>query len=253
MDTQVMRYLTMQKFEWMLGDKGVYLAPASMQPGDENEGVYSVRTLVGALDLPQYEEGLHQAFTNLMNFTRGDTFLSSWYIGHKESQAMWDSYGDKGVLIRSSQYQLWDHLPEPLKQAVEIVAVIYRDEEKAKNFTSPLHIKSEKFMHENELRLIFSLMTYKVKTGYDTEIHEGSEVLNSLRLGSLSRSAFEAREAALDKKGTGLVFNYKLDGLISGVVVHPGASEEFLADIVERCKASGLSCPVTRSSLSPKT
>lgn len=251
LDLKVMRYLTMRKFEWMLRDGGIYLAPASLQ-SDRSEGLYSAEGVVGLLKLSENKKPLIRFIKKFMKFGQGDTFLSSWYIGQEESQSMWDMYGKDGVIILSSKYLLEDHLPRPLNLATEVVSAVYSDKKKALNYINPLHTKSRKFVNEKELRLVFNLTRYKVQTGYESDYLESSELANSLELGAVSRDVLELRETALSRKGVGFVFNFELAKLISGVVVHPGASDKFLADVEKLCKDSGLTCAVKRSSLNAK-
>lgn len=251
MNLSVMRYLSHEKFDMLLTDRGIFLAPAGCQ-SDENEGKYSSEILVEAIGVPELAAGLKDTFDRSMNYNRTVNFLSSWYIGERESMEMWESYGKNGVLIKSKAWDLRAFIPSPLAFGADFHCVRYSDEEKNRAFRVPLANKEEKFAEENEFRIVFDMVRYKCQTGYETDsslLGEGSLYASQLEQGVFGPEVAVTRNTALTRKPPGLIFHYDLNKIISEIVVYPGASDEFMSDIKKKCQEAVLLCEVIPSKL----
>ncbi|EJI84841.1 hypothetical protein AEST_19430 [Alishewanella aestuarii B11] len=263
--TSVLRYLTREKFEWLLGDQGMYVGPASQQ-SDESEGIYDASFVVRDFAKKAEEiteapidakllEGVNEVLTGFGASRRDSHFISSWYVGEKEDINMWSQYGTDGVAILSSSVHLNHYLPEPLKHATEFVFVTYDDAKKAYDVHNPLHYKNNKYSHENEFRIIFNLTKYQILTGYDIDadrkiyVGDTPSYLSSQMTSSMSELGRQQSHLVLHKKNPGYILHYQLKAIVREIRINPNATDEELEYIRSVCNQAGLECPVNHSEL----
>lgn len=261
--TNVLRYLTREKFEWLLSDQGIYLGPASQQ-SDESEGIYDASIVVGDIAKKAEEiteapidakllEGVQKVLTGLGDSRRDSQFISSWYVGENEDKDMWSQYGTDGIAILSSSVHLRHDLPEPLEQATEFTIVTYDDAKKAYDVHNPLHYKNNKYSHENEFRIIFNLTKYQMFTGFDTDagcqtyIGDTPSHLSSQITSSMSELGRRQSHQVLHKKSPGYILHYQLNSIVREIRINPNATDEQLEYIRSVCNQAGLMCPVNHS------
>ncbi|SFP91419.1 hypothetical protein SAMN05443579_117169 [Variovorax sp. PDC80] len=258
MQKTIVRYLSGQKFDWLLSDSGLYLSAAENQ-SDPAEGVYDHALLSRHITESVSDAGVvmpasfEEHMLGLQKVNKKINFLSCWYLGSDESQEMWDEFGENGVIVLSNDWALQDALPRPLQHATSFVEVIYSDELKPLAINKPLQVKNKKFFKEKEFRIVFNLLQYSILTGFEAavEIRDG-EFLSHESEGvtsGISKEEMEQSHKVIRRKGDGFVFNYSLSSIIKEVRVHPRATDEDLQKIGLRLKAAGINCPISHSSL----
>ena len=259
MNRPISRYLTAEKFEWLLADDGLYLGAAASQR-DKNEGKYDHTYLSRfvAQEMQNANEallrGLNKLQLEMQEFKRSDSYLSCWYLGVEESADMWKDYGTEGVLIVSDSWTLQQTLPEPLKHASQFREVTYDDALRVLAAHDPLFVKNKRFVDEQEYRLIFDLTQFSVLTGFGdgpvVYVGDKPSFMCESVTAAMSKSAIEQSHKVIRRKGSGVVFNCHLVELIKEVRLYPGASEEELLRVRSSLRAKGIDCPVRHSSLS---
>ncbi|MGZ9709382.1 hypothetical protein ACXX82_00990 [Glaciimonas sp. GNP009] len=258
MNRPISRYLTAQKFNWLLADDGLYLGAAADQ-SDKDEGKYD-HTLLSRLisqKMPNTSAALLRDLDKLQlgmqDFKRTDSYLSCWYLGAEESQQMWDEFGMNGVLVVSDSWTIQDALPEPLKYASKFPEVTYDDVLKVVAGHDPLSVKNECFVDEQEFRLVFDLTHYSILTGFEsrTAAHVGDKLshLDESVTSGMSKTGIEQSHNVIRRKGSGLILDYSLNALMKEVRLHPSATEEELLHVERRLRDKGIHCPVRHSSL----
>jgi len=258
MRKKVARYLSGEKFNWLISDNGLYLSAAADQ-SDAAEGVYDhtflSRHIAENIDNSDLVSpaNLDKHMLGLQEVGREFNYLSCWYLGVEESQEMWDEFGANGVMIFSDDWVLSDALPPPLEQAISFSEVIYSDELKPHAVNDPLQVKNEKFRKEKEFRIIFDLMKYSILTGFEAHVEArvGGQIFHeSEGIASLiSKQGMEQSHKVIRRKGRGLVIEYPLNSIIEEVRVHPQATNADLLKIKSCLQAAGINCPVSHSSL----
>ncbi|WP_155636026.1 hypothetical protein [Burkholderia stagnalis] len=256
---KIIRYLSKEKFEWLLADKGIYVAPASKQ-NDEMEGIYNHQVVYAPLrdsQLPNIIdfEKLDDLAQAQMHHARNNSYLSSWYFGDDEKQSMWNEYASDGVLIVSSVLSLATQLPDPLGHASSLCKVTYDDATKANASNEPLNYKNLNWKDENEFRLIFDAHKYCLLTGYQKEYfsipfsndvpsYEDPEITSGI-----SEKGLAQKLDVLYPKGSGHVLKFDLSKLIEEIRLHPQcpASEKSYFDKITR--ESGLEISIFPSHL----
>lgn len=253
----IMRYLTLTKFKYLLEDQGIYISSARDQL-DLLEGDYDHTFLTKQLQrLPDHDPKLMAKLDEMMlgskEVGRKVTYLSCWYNSGEESREMWETYGEGGVAIFSTDWALELRLPRPLNQAAEFYTLTYNDQLKPHANQQPFRIKNERYKHENEYRLEFNLLKYSTLTGFEAlnEVHNGEllshqsdQITSCMSPESLARSHHVIR-----RKGKGYVLGYPLAEIIHEVRLHPGASDNELEQVRVSLKGCGINCPVKHSAL----
>lgn len=268
---KVWRYLTKEKLEWLLADKGLYFGPANLQT-DKEEGVYD-STIPGALFernpekyIPVsaldyrpdfYRPQLDLFSEQMMEGARKSNFLNSWYLGDAESTKMWEDYARDGVVIVSTVDKLVNQAPYPQNHALTFCEVGYNDELKKKEILEPLKVKNASYSHECEFRIIFDARKYSLLTGY------GRESFGQVLIGG--KPSYECLEftagmgGVIDtttssefivKKNTGYVILYSLASILTEVRLSPLLSKQHQLKLHTILSNSGLSVPVVCSEFS---
>lgn len=258
----ISRYLTREKLEWMLEDKGIFFAPASDQ-SDKNEGEYDsdwlVRELINrksTLD-KKLTDNTSDLFKDLKSINKKNTCLSSWYTGKEESYDMWERYGKNGVLIVSDISLLNRFTPKPINQAIKYKNVKYCNIQKELSAFNPFSYKNEEFKFESEFRMILDMTKYSQLTGFEknkygeifignehTPSYESSEITNCMSEETLSKS-----HSVITPKENGYIINFNLNDIITEVRANPysdKAEQEYFHKAL--CKA-GIRAKFTSSKL----
>lgn len=268
--SKVWRYLTKQKLEWLVADRGLYFGPASLQ-SDPEEGLYDF-TIPGALFeknpekyIPisalegppgSYRPQLDKLINEMMQESRNSNFLNSWYSGSEESMKMWDSYAPDGVVIVSTVDKLMSQAPDPIKYALTFPYVEYDDELKKTEIFEPLKVKNKSFSHECEFRVIFDANKYSMLTGYDRESYcqvfiGGKPSYESLEFTIGMGGVIDSERASkfILKKNSGYVLLYPLESILTEVRVNPRCTEQQKSAFQTILSDAGLSVPVVESEL----
>ncbi|RII76794.1 hypothetical protein [Pseudomonas monteilii] len=255
--TDMMRYLTKQKLEWLIADAGLYVSAAKDQ-SDETEGIsdqtylskYLAQTVKG-LD-PDLLTDLDKLMLGMQDVGRKKNFLSCWYLGTEENLEMWNEYGTEGVILFTDEWKLMSAFAEPLEHALEGYPVTYDDALKAGALHDPLRVKHKKFHKENEFRVVFSLSKYSILTGFESMGgHDGDNLTHespNLIVGMSQKGRAQALKV-IRRKNRGLVLDFNFGRAIREVRVHPLASDEELRNVEKHLLSIGITCPVNHSHL----
>lgn len=250
----IQRYLTLEKFKWLCEDQGFFLAPLSGQ-SDPQEGIYNievpmdfVRDIVSSFspslnkeDLEDIKAKTDEIGKKMMMNTRNTVFINSWFIGEKESQAMWDNYSDdNGVVLFSRTDLLFIESPKCLRELGEsfiLDNVIYDDKEKSKIHHQPAFYKNEEFSGENEYRIVFDLDFFKIYTK-QSDAYIGDDPTHEYfqRHGTISKVDLDECKKVLVPKGNGYIVKYDLSSVITEIRVNVKASEQAKKEIKELCE-----------------
>ncbi len=164
--------------------------------------------------LENYMKMQKQSALNL----RGTFFVNCWHMNKDESDSQWKIYGDSlySLAIVTSFERLRDSITDYLDIYGAPVLYYYSDQETAEGnaFFSVIH-KRWAFVHEREFRLI----------------HWKPEFIG------------------IRDKPTGIPVIVDLKKLIESIVVSPRAPNWFKSTVEKFIKNSGLSIPVSKSSL----
>lgn len=257
----LIRYLSKEKFEWLLCDQGIYVGAASTQ-SDKNEGIYDStlisRTLsayaphISKIIWPEFD----QVTKHLMLSNRENCYISSWYSGDGETRKMWDEYGNDGVAVISDEALLIHELPKPIGNASSFYKVQYCDNKKSSAINEPLKFKEEAFCHESEFRLVVNMSAYSLLTGFEAEkfgiayvgdvpSYESKDITCCT-----SPEVLEQSHRVIRKKGDGYVVAFDLQKIIREVRLHPDCSNENELRIAKCLGSAGLNIAIQRSALS---
>lgn len=256
----LIRYLTLEKFEWLLCDLGIYIGAASDQ-SDENEGIYDSKIMSEVLrprisNISEMKwDALDRLAQSQMQNNRARCYLSSWYLGEVETREMWDEYGSDGVALISDENLLISELPKPLGNAASFYKVIYDNSIKMNAVNDPLEIKEEKFQHENEYRLVIDMLNYSILTGFEKErfgivyVGDVPSYQSPDITCCMSPQGMTQSHRVIRKKGAGYVISFDLGRLVREIRLHPECTEENKLSIKKSLKAAGIKIVVQNSTL----
>ena len=255
----VLRYLNIEKLEWLLSDKGIYIGSASSQ-SDPEEAIYDHRiSKLLKSDMMAFKsddwEKIDDLSYGLMINKQKNLYLSSWYRGDNESVQMWNEYGKDGVAIISDELSLISTLPEPLEQVLTCYHVVYDDQKKIGAINDPLKYKSAKFTHENEFRLVFDMQSYALMTGYEKEkypmalIEDIPSYEHKSIIGGISEQGYKQSHDVIYSKSNGYVIKYDLNQVIHEIKLNPTCSAHQEQYIRKICEKAGLQCSIQYSTL----
>ncbi|WP_462180199.1 hypothetical protein [Pseudoalteromonas gelatinilytica] len=273
---KISRYLTREKFEWLLKDKGIFIAPASAQ-SDPDEGRFNSKSIVEAIHTyavelnsgknlmdDNFKLDLIKIFDNCNKHEQTVSYLSSWFLDENESHKMWNEYakdesGTLGVSLVSSTDIIIMNLPKPLMHATEFEETVYDNLKKKYAFINSYKYKNEKFKDEKEFRLIFDLTQYSLITGYEsgaiTAIKIGNDLVPFHEHLNSSGRYFPNEEdkkkiyTALERKGNGFILKFDLNKIISEIRLHPNSTLEDQVYIENLVREAGYDFKVLPSSL----
>lgn len=141
-ETVIWRYMSMPQFIDMLERNALWFTQLGSQL-DPFEGVPDEATIEEHRAINQYvrslliERGLSAEEVEAwpqssVSHQRDFTYVNCWHMNDYESLAMWNTYGDKGIAIRSNFRRLAQSFRET-PQPIFIGVVTYRDRRDPKN------------------------------------------------------------------------------------------------------------------------
>jgi hypothetical protein len=226
-DTVLWRYLDVWKFEWLLTEKRLFMARAD-QLGDPLEGTspeghrrwWREQLTKATTDT---ERAIIQRNEQFLTSFRNAHYVSCWHANPEEAKRMWDEYtaSPNAVAIYTTLASLRASLPH----YVELGLVRYIDYAAADlptmNIFERVTHKNLDFAFEQELRAVATRPTAPDDAAFD-QAHFASQADASVT-----------------------VFAPSIDPirLISGVILHPEATDDFRANIAALCTAHGLPPP----------
>lgn len=256
----LIRYLTVQKFVWLLEDKGIFFGPAAKQ-SDINEGIYDHTSIVRKISKDIEQLGNIQATEltslqfDLMHINRANNCISSWYRGCTESEKMWEEYGQDGIAIVSSEALLIHGTPEPVTQSIRYYAVDYDNKKKPETQIEPLRIKEEKFSHENEFRMVVDMQNYSMLTGFEKEkygetfIGETPSYESKEITACMSEMGGRQSHEIIREKGVGYIVSFDMQKIIKEIILSPECTIEGEAHIMKCLENAGIQIHVRHSAL----
>lgn len=231
-NTTVWKYQSFEKTISMF-DSGLLFFSRVDKLNDDLEGKFPLNNLINLHNehpLDPIEERIDaENILKLQEWYRNNTHVNSWYIGDKESLAMWKLYSNNtGVVLKSSIKKIKSAYQDRFKihyGKIQYLDFNDYDDETGINRIFPasdierlFFIKDFSFKHENEFRLIFHL-----------ENGDFDPISNSLH-------------------ENGLHLNFDLNILIDEVRVFPNAPNwiiNTLKSIRNRCEYNHI--PILRS------
>ena len=165
LDLVIWRYMSLQKFEWLLEDKALFFCRADQLPDSfeatipRKEAEYRAKT--------HENEKTIENISNLHRRFRRRLTVNCWHINNSENDAMWRLYLDDnyGVTIKTTVKNLLNSF-ENTTEEIFCSKVRYIDYEediwspptiKGYNMLTPILHKRKEFVQENELRLIHDI------------------------------------------------------------------------------------------------
>lgn len=257
------RYLSHEKWEFFLRDKGIYFSKASNFK-DKKEGHYDVQDFYSSLKelVPESIEVVNQAerlHQNIRDRSPDYNYISCWQNMDDESITMWKEYvpeSQEGVLIRSDVLSLLLNRPDSLSEIITGVnCKYYQGENDNYNEKYPFEFKESKYSHEKEFRLILNSMKMQVLTGFNPDGFGEVSTLNDKNEWVPFHQQFLPKDAASDilvKPEQGYVVKYPLEKIIHEIRVHPMASDLYLSKIRADLIDVDIKCQVNRSTISPE-
>jgi hypothetical protein len=227
------RYLDIDKFTWLVTERRLFM-PAAERLGDPFEGTTPQgeldwwRDLAMKADSDEQRKIIEANRLKLCEFARGfkgHYYVSCWHRNQHENDAMWKAYtrGPCSVAIRTTFAVLRASLPS----YVDIGMVRYLDYTTGRLPTLNM----------------FEYITHKrIQLSFEQEVRAVALGLLPDQLGGA-----ELRTHLLEKEGDPAFRVYAppidLAGLIQGVVFHPQAAPEFIAEVTALCNGHSLPSP----------
>lgn len=225
----VYRYMPFYKFEDLVSSKELYLSRGDQF--DKEDVFEGTETKFGTnLRKAVHNSDAFEENTRLYERNRSCVAINSWYIGNRESEAMWGKFAGEtdGIAIRTrvekirSALSAWDRY-----LCVRKIEYTENHDEEFTKFGCPFFpfsIKRKKeFDDENELRIIF---------GKGKGCIEGSPL-------------YKAPEIVLPAKR----INIDPSVLIGEIVLSPKSTMSVLKKVRKISKNAGLHVPIVCSSL----
>jgi len=158
-ESLVWRYMDLPKLIALLGQRALFFSRLD-KLGDPYEGSITA-PLKERLDLASHETA--ERFAAFRKQYRMKTFVNCWRRGQNESEAMWRLYcGMQGVVIQTTYAKLKASIKQWNNPSIGIGLVTYRDyvadDIRSQNFFIPLMSKRVAFNHENEVRIVWSMV-----------------------------------------------------------------------------------------------
>jgi hypothetical protein len=227
------RYMDVSKFNWLV-EFGRLFMPSADRLGDPREGTtppgeieWWKRAVENADTAEQRRilEHNRKFLSRMAQALRNHYYVSCWHMNSYENRAMWDCYtaGPKAVAIRTTYAALRVALP----RYIEMGVVRYIDYAIARlptmNMFEYVTHKDSYYGFESEVRAVV--------------LHPAGENINVTH--------FQENHFESETIPGFLVFAPSVDvkELVQAVVLHPKASADFKAEIVQVCSNAGLPEP----------
>lgn len=240
--TKLWRYLTFEKFAWLLEKSKLYHARLDFL-GDPFEGSLTaayVRKRDSGQEVRRISDGISTEWERFsLKATMYSRFASCWYASEHESAAMWKLYSAEhaGVAVVSSVLRLYDSVRLAPFQHGILSPVEYLDFEKDDmtlpnsmgRFAMPGLLKRKSFQHENEVR---GLIDYVNHSNMPAEF-----------------SSHQFPELVRKNNPTGISVDVNLHQLISDIHLSPLASPHFKEVVEIMAERHGLTDRIRPSTL----
>lgn len=250
----VWRYLSLEKFEWLLADNGLYFSRADQQE-DPDEGGYHEKQMIADLNSATEDKYLKENVVmrhrNIRELNRRTTYLSCWHKNSQENQTMWDKFAPEGadVVIQSNLMYLITQIPKGLTEVITPDDCDYDKSKAGVGNQRNFKFKDEKYAPENEFRLYIDSGTLYYKTNIRFDNALMVEVGNQTAYAADYSDNVTAPGTIFKKNEYGLVVAYNLQRLINSVHTSPNATEAQKNHIRQLLHKAGLDIPVVSSSL----
>lgn len=200
----------------------------------------------------EYPEDFGSILSAQNEFMRKLSYANCWHMNKAESAAMWEHYGEKGIAITSSTDAIYSSFEDTDKKlfARPVQYLNYHDnleelseEEKSElqsaavdvssELVSTLFLKRKSFQHENELRVVFTNISFIPEEEY--EEMEYNILVNGEKRKVPIFTRFSGQSGAVDfrdipdadKREIGV----DVVELVDEIRVSPGAGDWFLNTI----------------------
>ncbi|MEQ9864662.1 hypothetical protein [Pectobacterium aroidearum] len=252
----IWRYLTTEKFEQLINDKGIYFSKAS-DFEDKREGYYTQDKYFENLRRNESDEDTLNAINSAEEMSNrirdrspSHNYISCWHKNNNENINMWNDYiknADEGVVIKSNDIKIIWMIPHSLSEVITHYDCIYGDKNNNNDFTDNFKYKDQKFHSENEFRLVIDNFTLNVLTPFSG----GLESIPCIGGERSYKDLGNGKDPKNDiyKKGNGFVVKYDLNKIIDEIRTHPKSSDKYFRHIKEKMKEAGLACPLNQSEL----
>ena len=246
---KVWRYLDLSKFVALLQSEALFF-PRADRFRDPWEGLVSPRNNElrprPEEQRPDQREQIEAMMAEMTQALRAFTFVSCWNRSEVESAGLWDLYSDGtyGVAITSTVGRLRAALDGPRNVFVGPVTYLdYAQDHVPENTgIAPYFHKRSSFAHEAEFRALFQDLPLR-------EPDEEADEPPLMYIGHGGAWMILDPPNPLPGGPAGIALPIDVNGLVSGVHVHPSAPSWFV-DVVRGLAAEyGLDVPVSASAL----
>jgi hypothetical protein len=163
-DVVIWRYMSLPKFLFLLTECKLFIPSVRLlrtTSNDPNEGRHISLESYSSMDLKTEMPSLLEGFSFSNKLIQDSTFISSWYVGESESEAMWNAFipsNEFGVAIKTTYKQLLSSIKEksqiPMIGSLLEYNTLAHSHLEALDNVSPYSYKNQKYDYESELRLI---------------------------------------------------------------------------------------------------
>lgn len=262
-DGNLWRYLSFDHFLNILRTRKLLFRKVSEYP-DPFEG--SIPKSIVELREQAYENSeelpteLPEALSAMNERIRDSVYANCWHANQRESEAMWQDYGNEGVavitnteslfsafenlsediLLREVEYlNFYDSLGELREEEEQEVRDVAR--ETSSDLVSPTIMKRKSFQHENEVRLLRPEVSLIPERKYEEQ--EFNLTLGDKSWGYPMFAHIDGEFGAVDLRdvpaGDKREFEVDLEELINEVRINPKADRWFLETVEEAVKHLG--------------
>jgi len=183
-ETVLWQYMNLEKFEKIILSRKLFFCRASKFE-DKDEGTLPIKE-------SEYNKrkGNRQGFDSRHESEKSNTIVNCWHINTDESSYMWEEYGEKGVVIKSSLeriYMAFENTDERIPHS-EVRYIDYKNDTwfnpktyphiEYNTFTPLIHKEIDKFQKEREFRLLIYVDT----EGFDNDVYWKNQVYENGKL-----------------------------------------------------------------------
>ena len=242
-DAILRRYLTEDKFKWLIRDRAIYLRQLA-KLNDPFEGATPPKTQAR---IEQYirESNVDRESVNPTTYpsyhARERHYVSCWFESSTESDAMWKLYANhKSSSVIETTYAQLAAAFDKNDWAGRVLYVNFDDvEDSILNDFNRVFLKRAEFAHEKEVRIARRLFRFhkNAEENIVSKIHQ-----------------FRSKQwlDSLYDQPAGVSHPVELKSLLNRIVVHPQADECRLDQLREQLAEAGIHCPVAKSTLSDR-
>lgn len=219
------RYLSLEKFQWLLQDGGLFFSKASCFD-DAEEGAFSLENYKCLAEMHGYNfpSGIDLVIQEVQQIDKERTYVSCWYRGERTSDFMWDSYAKNGVAIKTTWFKIYEAIPQELKEVIGSIDCSYRYKQSVSELSNPYRYKDVNYTEEKECRFIFSSVALAVKTNIK---------IDDLPMLCIGDQLIDAQIGShlVQRKGNGAVIKMDLSQIIDAIYLPVNASASFETEV----------------------